>query len=614
MVHITFLPDNKSLKTSRKNTVLEALHAADIHVVASCGGEQVCGECRVRIEKSPPDFLPVEEAFFTSDELQSGWRLACCHTVEENMVVFVPDEFRIKTEKVTSSSLESTFILNPGLFKQDVALDGERLKDGKTLTSVILNQIENTPPLHVPLSVMRKFSGMPNGSKGAYRIVYSEQKVFDIRHADSGDALYGVALDIGTTTVAGLLIDLSTGDTVAMQTAVNEQSSFGADVMSRINYAISHDNGEEVLSGAIHSTVDSIISGLTEKAGISADMIYSAVVVGNTAMFELFLKMPPHNLAYSPYLPVTTQGQNLTADETGLNINPDGMVRIFPVISGFVGGDMVGVILSSEMDRRGGFTAAIDLGTNGEIVIGEPGRLIAAATAAGPAFEGAVLSCGMPAMKGAVSSFRITESGVDFTTIGGSEPKGICGSGLIDIIAELLYYGIIDSRGKITPDNAPEFLKDRIIKNESVYSFIIYKNGGRNIYISQKDVREFQLGKGAIRAGIAVLSRILEKEEKNLDEIMVAGSFGTYVRKESIIRTGLLPDIPVSKIRIIGNAACLGAKRALVNRDEFTRAGEIAQAVEAVNLAARADFQEEFMNSVVFPEQSELSVKREKGS
>lgn len=616
MAKILILPDNKYIEMVEGSTILELIRSGGIRITASCGGEQICGECKVRVmsgEALPPTEL--EKMYFSPEELNNSWRLACAHHAHDGMQVLIPDEERLSIEKVTSSTLPSHVSLQPLVEKILVKVTPESLYEKETVDSFIHDNLPDNGSIYsLPLSLQRKLPYLIN-SNGAHELtlVHNTSCIIDIEKGDTTGKIYGIALDIGTTTIAGLLIDLHTGETVGAETRVNEQITYGADVMSRIYYVLQNKDGVKVLAKSVRNTINEILISLAKNNKISPKYIYQTTVVGNPTMLHLFQEISPQKLAHAPYLPVTKSSNNLTARELGLKINPRSMVYVFPVLSGFVGGDTIGMIVSTRIYKSEAIRLAIDLGTNGEVVIGSSQRLIASATAAGPAFEGTHISCGMPAIKGAINSFHLDETGGSFRVIGGGVPRGLCGSGLIDTIAELLKYGIIDESGRIRSkenlkDLVPNQLLDRLIPNGSTFSFMITGSENKDIIVTQQDVREFQLAKGAIYAGTIILTKLLGVSVNDIEEIIIAGTFGSFMRKESLQRVGLLPSVPLSKISIVGNAACLGAKRVLINQSEQKNAETIAASVEHINLADRADFQEEFMNALTFPRQDSIQL------
>ncbi|MCG7852511.1 MAG: ASKHA domain-containing protein, partial [Methanosarcinaceae archaeon] len=423
---------------------------------------------------------------------------------------------------------------------------------------------------------------------------------------------YGIAFDIGTTTVAGSLVDLNAGRIIATRGATNYQQIFGADVISRIDYSITHENGAGLLQKGVMAAMDEIITGLTRESGITERQIYESVVVGNTTMIHLFMGLDASFLARSPFVPVFSQALNLSNKDFGLGVHPAGNIHILPSIAGFVGADTVAVMLATEIEKQPGISLVVDIGTNGEIVLAGGDRILTCSTAAGPAFEGAKILYGMRAVNGAIEGISIDED-VHLDVIGGGSPKGICGSGLIDAVAEMLRVGILDSQGRIADREAlmgqvnPKIL-DRIQEGRQGREFVLNKSisssTDKSVTITQKDIRELQLAKGAICAGIRILLEELELTPREIDRVFMAGAFGNYIKRDSAVLVGLFPEIEADRIYPVGNAAGVGACMALTSIDERKRATELALKAEHIELSCRKDFQEEFLNAIYFPVQS----------
>ncbi len=425
---------------------------------------------------------------------------------------------------------------------------------------------------------------------------------------------YGVVFDIGTTTVVCLLINLYSGEIVSAAAETNPQNVFGADVISRINYIL-ETKGEGL--HALHDKIIACMNGLMQKAleegEISGEFVYEGTVVGNTTMSQLFAGVDPTYLAPSPFIPGYVTGHHLTGAELGFDVNPQCRFHLLPNIAGYVGSDTIGVILGAHMHERPQYSVAIDVGTNGEIVLAGNGRLLACSTAAGPAFEGAQIKHGMRAADGAIEEVFIdNEKGViDIAVIGKKKARGICGSGILDAVAQMYEAGIIDQRGSFNIGEDKEegrihpALRERIRQSDSGYELILCPAAesarGEDIVICQKDVRELQLGKGAIYAGVQVLMLEMGITIEDVKEIMVAGAFGSYIRISSALLLGLFPHLPNGQILSIGNAASEGARLALVSREERDLCGELARKAEYIELSARMDFQDEFIMALNLP-------------
>jgi len=399
---------------------------------------------------------------------------------------------------------------------------------------------------------------------------------------------FAIAFDIGTTTIVAYLADRFDGRTLATASTLNPQTQFGADVISRASYAI--ENGGGKLESTVKTALNSLISEVSIEAEISKDSIDLAVIVGNTCMHHLLLGLSPQSLVVAPYSPVMTAAMELSPSGI-VDINPAGIVRILPIIAGFVGADTVGVMLATKFDTLEKITLAIDIGTNGELVLGNKSRAIACSTAAGPAFEGAKIACGMRAAEGAIDHVSVTDGEIEFHTIGGSAPRGICGSGLLDLVAALLETGAVDDSGRLTDS-------ETLITVDGVKAYPIFGN----VYISQKDIREVQLAKAAIAAGIELLAKHLGIKISDIESVLIAGAFGNYMNPASACRIGLIPAELSEKITTIGNAAGEGARRAALSSSEWRRSQEMAKQTEFLELASDVEFQDIFVDNLAFSE------------
>lgn len=427
---------------------------------------------------------------------------------------------------------------------------------------------------------------------------------------ECGQEVYGAAFDIGTTTVVGMLWNLSKVSLVDVIALTNPQSAYGADVISRITYSMQSEEHLQLLKDKVRGCLNEIITEFTLRHPIDRQNIVKATVVGNTTMSHLFLGLDPSSLARSPFEPAFHGSVEHTAGELGLQLRPSAVVSLLPNIAGHVGSDIVGVLLASEIKQLSGLRLAIDIGTNGEIVLAHNGRMLACSTAAGPAFEGARIQHGMRAAKGSIENVRIEDGEVKIRTIDNAEAIGICGSGLIDAVAQMLDAELINFKGNIlsSEDAAARGispgLTERLRRGQGGNEFVlVWKDQGEDIVITQKDIREVQLAKGAVYGGIVVLMQCLGVEISQIDEIMLAGAFGSYINKRSILRIGMLPNVSEDKITHIGNAAGVGACMALLSEEERVRADVQAKEVEHIELALHPDFENEYVKAMYFPQQ-----------
>jgi uncharacterized 2Fe-2S/4Fe-4S cluster protein (DUF4445 family) len=459
----------------------------------------------------------------------------------------------------------------------------------------------------------RELTGLPallRNNGYAVTATICANRLLSIEPGDTSGDLYGIAFDIGTTTIAGSLLDLKSARVIAVAAATNPQNIYGADVISRITHASREQDGLKQLQDKALEAVNTIINNLLRQSKINRERVYEIVAVGNTTMSHLFMGIDPTYLAPAPFIPAYSRALEVEASELNVSINPAGRVTFLPNIAGYVGSDTVGVILATNMDQGSDTCAAIDIGTNGELVLAANGRLMACSTAAGPAFEGAQIKQGMRAAAGAVEAVSHVNGSIELSTIDNAPACGICGSGLIDAAAALLDAGLIEPSGRFVnpeenPEKIPSSFKDRFRRRKNGLEFILVPEkdsaSGEDIVLTQGDLRELQLAKGAIYAGLMILLKEAGITEKDLDRVLLAGAFGNYVRKESALTIGLLPQLPPDKIIAVGNAAGDGSKMALASKSVRERAFNLTQKVEHVELSTRPDFQDIFINALAFP-------------
>jgi uncharacterized 2Fe-2S/4Fe-4S cluster protein (DUF4445 family) len=412
--------------------------------------------------------------------------------------------------------------------------------------------------------------------------------------AEGRNPVFGLAIDIGTTTVVVKLIDMKTGTISAVASDLNPQTKFGDDVISRIAYA---QNDEKLieLNELIVDCLNLLIDDCRKQAGIKSGDIYETCIVGNTTMNHIFLKLPITQLGQAPYKTFSLESRNVRPDDAGLCVNPSGNVHTLANIAGFVGADTTAVVLATSLDSAQDNTLAIDIGTNGEIVLGTKDKLYAASCAAGPAFEGARITCGSRAVEGAIEAVVLADGDIDIDVIGGVRPVSICGSGLIDAVAIMLELGVIDSTGRFTQHPA-------VSKIEGNPAFVLARDnkGNPSVYLTQKDVREVQLAKAAIRAGICLLQNRLGITDDDIKHIFLAGAFGNYIRPKSAIIIGLLPEVTLDRIQSVGNAASSGAQMALVSAYWRKLAKELAGKIQYIEIAKDPLFQSTFAEAIPF--------------
>ncbi len=530
---VIFLPEHKTVFCLPGITVMEAAARCGIILRSPCGGEGTCGKCRVRVKRGRTETGFPSPRLISVADRKKGVRLACQTRIFSPAVIEIPARSRFYREKLPPP-----------------AAAGNRT---------------------------------PEKAKAAR---------------------YGLALDLGTTTVVGLLVNLDTGGEAGEASLGNLQAVRGDDVISRINYVIRHEHGLEEMHARIARTVNEIIGELSERSGIRRAWIRRAAAAGNSAMQHLFLQKSPAGLGTLPFQPLVKEEMEVAAEKIGLELEPGTPVFVFPAVAGFVGGDTVGMILAAGMDKKANkVRLAVDVGTNGEIVLAAGGRLFCASTAAGPAFEGARISCGIRAQPGAIEKVILADD-VEISVIGGVRPKGICGSGVLDCAAELVRKGIIDAGGRILSaaevgDEVSPKLKRRIVRQGTVHVFLLVEGAdaadGRPVFFTQRDVREFQAAKAALRSGIKLLAAAAGIEEEDIDEVLLAGAFGNFIRPEAALWVGLVPPLDVHRLKFVGNACLTGVKKVLLSRAERRKLKEIVRQAGHVNLSECAGFQDEFV-------------------
>ncbi|MDI6782517.1 MAG: ASKHA domain-containing protein [bacterium] len=624
----------KKIKVSRGTLLLDAAEPAEVYLDTPCGGKGICGKCRVRLEPVNPVLSELGKEYFTEQEWRDGWRLACQTSVTHDMVVHLPESLRKFAHKTllalrasAKQSVESGFKVavtpEPNIRKYFLILEPPNLARQKSDWEILAEKLPNSVlSTQQDLSIL---SQLPEKLRNAnYQVTVTltaSGKIIALEAGDTSQQCYGIAFDIGTTTVVGTLLDLNTGKELAVSAEMNAQSVFGADVISRIQYAMQEPDGIKKLNQKIIEVINRIITALCRQAklapihrGVEKNHIYEITVVGNTTMQHLVLHLSPATLGALPYVPLFKYGLTVSAQELRIrSVNPNALVNILPNIAGFVGADTVGVILATDAHRSEKLRLIIDLGTNSEIVLGNKNKLICCSAAAGPAFEAAHIEQGMRAESGAIDHVWSEDGDIRISTIDNLPPRGICGTGIIDAVAVMLQLGIVDSGGRIV--NRAELvqklssrIKDRIIENSTGNKFILchLKNEVASdreaIYLTQRDIREVQLAKGAIATGIKILQEKLNIADDRIEEVLLAGAFGHYILPESVITLGLISRSLAQKIIPVGNAASTGAKLALCSLAKREEAMNIAKNTDHLELALQPEFESRFAEALSFPE------------
>jgi uncharacterized 2Fe-2S/4Fe-4S cluster protein (DUF4445 family) len=607
-IKVIFQPAGLSAYVLAGTKVLEAAGQAGLTIDTPCGGAGLCGKCRVKVIDGTWPAVESELKFFSADEIKLGWRLACQSKITKPATIEIPETsiFASQQRIVTETTSSADHDLLPAVRKIYVELPPPTLADSQAdllrLERAVGHFDADLGMLHLMGGLLPKL-----GYKGT--AVLADHKLIDFEQGDTSDKCYGVAFDIGTTTLAGSLVDLKTGRQCAIASAINPQASMGDDVLSRINFACASAENLCLLRSAILGAITTMLQDLASQAGVPAGWIYEICFAGNTTMQHLLCGIDVASLGAAPFAPTCGRGLLIKAAELGLPIHPRAVGYVFPIIGGFVGGDTVAGIVSTNLIEQESPALMVDIGTNGEIVLACNGELTSASTAAGPAFEGARISCGRRATTGAIEKV-ILDNDVEMGVIGNVAPKGLCGSGLIDLAAELLRVGILSPTGRILggselPASLPQALQRRVRPDAAGQLYFVLAEGTQNqpmLCLTQRDVRELQLACGAIRAGINILLKQAHLRSSDLKLVMLAGGFGSFIRRNHAQRLGLLPaDIEHHKIHYVGNASLGGARWALVSTQARQEAQRLASLTRHVELSRDADFQDEFADAMIFP-------------
>lgn len=603
---VMFQPSGAQGRIPNGTTVQEAARALGVDLEGICHGRGRCLKCRVRIS-SGQDHVTAptlqESIALSLPELQDGYRLACQARVTGDVEVAVPATSVPGKHIMRKSLHESDYQIDPSVRLHAITLSAPSLNDQRSDLSRIAEALQREHHLPALSISYRALKDMPHVARDSgwqvEVIVREDHEIVQARMQGTG-RLYGLAIDIGTTTVVGYLIDLGDGRIMATHALINPQIGFGEDVMSRITHCAEHPEGLAQLQRLIVEAVVEIVQKTTSQAGIPLDHLFEVSIVGNTCMHHLFLGLDPVSLGKSPFAPVISAPYEVMAQSLTELLPVSATVYCLPIIGGFVGADTVGVLLATQPWNTAGSHLVIDIGTNGELVLATGTRLLACSVATGPAFEGAHVRCGMRAAPGAIEHISITSDlEVSCSIIGGSKPLGICGTGIISGVAELFERGALDRSGKFNPGLSTSRIRKRAGGLEFVVCWSHETNSGDEIVITQDDVVSIQVAKAALYAGAKVLMK--EAGVKALDHISLAGAFGSFIDPWSAYRIGMFPDCDPDHVFSVGNAAGEGAVMALLSRTAKARAAELAQEVEYRELTLDHSFEHEFAAALMLP-------------
>ena len=612
-IWLNVLPDDLWVKVRQGETVWNALREADIELAGECGGLGKCGKCKIRVISAIGPPSNEEEELLDDEELAQGIRLACRTQVNKDLVIHTGEAVsNAESYQILKSGHRPFLHPLPLITKRLVTLPPELQNEGLSdLDMIKMAMGPEYDDMGASLHCLRTLPRMLEETDFHGAAVLHGNHLIAWQNWEEVDCHFGLVFDLGTSTLVGKLINLADGVEASVVSLLNSQMKYGTNVISRLHYIIDHTYGLKRFHNLLINDLNMITARLLRTAGLDKDDIFIAVAAGNTTMQHLLLNLNPSRIAEAPFSPVLTDGLVLKAAEVGLQLHPEALFYVMPTRSGYIGGDLISVILASgAWEQEDEVILGLDLGTNGEIFLGNRNRLMTCSAAAGPALEGARISHGMIGKAGAIEAVRLDEGNLNYQVIGNITPKGICGSGLVGLVALLLDLGIIDHEGLIRrhEEGEAEGLSSRIIPHSGVNHFLIasadqgYEQ--KPIYLTQKDVRELQLAKAAIAAGIKTLMDEMSIETKDIQRVYLAGALGNYVDPYSAVRIGLIPGFDPDLITSLGNAASTGASMVLLSKNYWQMANQLSNSIEHIELSTRLDFNHYFIQHMDFPEEA----------
>jgi uncharacterized 2Fe-2S/4Fe-4S cluster protein (DUF4445 family) len=604
-VHLHFKPSDKTFRVPAGVTVFDAASWNGIAIDSTCGGHGTCKKCKVRILSGNVPSQRADGRAFTEEQIDQGWRLACLAAANQDLEVDVPP--LTTRPKAATVGVGRQVILRPALQKRYVELTEPTLSDQRTDLRRLLDEIDDLE-LRVDPGVIRDLGRVLRTSDFKVTAVIVDNELVGIEPGDTSTRLFAFAIDLGTTTVVANLVDVSSGTPASVHSMLNKQQPFGADVITRISATMLDPDALGRLRELAHDTLRELTTDACKEAGVDPSEVYEVALAGNATMVQLALGIDPEPLGVAPFILPTSSYQGLLASDLGLQIHPRARAMVFPALGAYVGGDIISGVLATGMDRDKRLRLFIDIGTNCEIVLGDGERLLATAAPAGPAFEAASIKCGMRAAAGAIEVVTIEDDGLHLQVIDDATPVGLCGSGLVDAVSELVRCGLLDGSGRFVTDEvavdvAPS-IAERLTKIGEERVFILAdkdETGGDPVYLSQRDVRELQFAKAAISTGWRLLIEAFGVEPEDIQQVLLAGSFGTYLSPASAVRIGLVPKLPVLRIVSAGNVAGEGAKMVVLSAQERHGAETLLEEIDYLELSDRADFNDRFVDELAFP-------------
>jgi uncharacterized 2Fe-2S/4Fe-4S cluster protein (DUF4445 family) len=597
-VRLRFLPEGAEVRVPSGTPVFDAASWNGIAIDSTCGGHGTCKKCKIRVVSGEVPVDSVDPRAFSPDELREGWRLACRAGARSDLVIEVPP---LQTRpKAALAGVGRHVILRPSVQKRHLVLQEPSLEDQRPDLERVLDAIDDLEPT-ASLELLRTLGATLRGANFDVTAVVCDEELIDVEHGDTTARRFAIAFDLGTTTVVATLLDLDSGQPLAVRSMLNRQQPYGADVITRISATMMDDGALQALRSRAHETLAQLVDEVCAEAEVAPREVYEITVCGNVTMMQLALGVDPEPLSMAPFIVSTHSFPPVPAREFGVQVHPRAPAFVFPSLGAYVGGDIVAGMLATGLTRDRRLRLFIDVGTNSEIALGSNERVLATAAPAGPAFEAAQIKCGMRAAEGAIEGVKIEGDELRLEVIGDTDAVGICGSGLVDAVAELVHCGLLDHSGRFIPDDAALELHPRLgarltkIGEERVFML------ADSVYLSQRDVRELQFAKASIATGWNILMTELGVDASEIAQVLLAGSFGAYLTPLSAVRIGLVPALALPRIVSAGNVAGEGAKIAALSLRERAEAHSILREVEYVELSGRADFNDMFIDQLAFP-------------
>ena len=607
---VHFLPADSSIEVEGGTTVAEAAQRADLFINNLCGGEGVCGKCRVQVAKGKAEAEEHAKGFFSQDEMMKGYVLACQTEVHDDLEIVIPPESRMEdskimiggaTEEVGASQfkpiVKKIYLELPAPTPSDNVPDIERI-------SRELRKQFGWYTFDIPLDCLQNLSDKLRQNDWKVTVTLAKKgkgyRILKIDSGDTSDANYGVAVDVGTTTVVVQLVDLNSGKLLGSEGIHNQQATYGEDVISRVIFACGK-GGLDPVQKAVIKNINHLIRKLCKEKDIAIDEINAIVAAGNTTMSHFLLGLTPCSIRLDPYVPTADEFPQIRAEEIGIQINPRGILETIPCVASYVGGDIVGGVMSTGISEHEEVRGLIDIGTNGEIAIGNKDWLICCSASAGPAFEGGGTRCGMRAIKGAIEKVKISGGKLEYQTIGNAKPRGICGSGLIDCIYELVKSGIIDPGGKFDRNRKDDRLRIEENIPEYIIAFPDETETGAAVVITESDIDNLLKSKGAVFAAIKSLTDYIGLGFDMIETFYVAGGFGSFLDIGKSIAIGLLPDIPKERIQFVGNSSLTGARMCLLSETALETCLNISRSMTNIELSTYQPFTDEYIAALFLP-------------